>query len=144
MFIRRLIYSVITNVLVFGIGIMALAGTWHWWRAWVLLGVVLVATMWTMLVALRGHEDLLEERMKPPLQKGQPLADKIVLMFFIAAFFGSIVFIPLEVFRFHWLGKPPEILSWLGLLMFIFGYVLATWSMRENAFAAPVVRHQSE
>jgi protein-S-isoprenylcysteine O-methyltransferase Ste14 len=144
MFIRRLIYSVITNVLVFGGGIMALAGTWHWWRAWVLLGVVLVATVWTMLGVFRDRQDLLEERMKPPIQKGQPLADKIVLMFFIAAFFGSIVFIPLEVFRFHWLGKPPKILSWLGLLMFIFGYALIALSMRENAFAAPVVRHQSE
>jgi protein-S-isoprenylcysteine O-methyltransferase Ste14 len=144
MFVWRLIYSVLMNVLVFGGGMMALAGTWHWWRAWVLLALVLVATVWTMLGIFRSRPDLLEERMKPPLQEGQPLADKIVLMLFIVGFFGSIAFIPIEVFRLHWLGKPPAVLSWLGLLMFAFGWVMIALSFRENSFAAPVVRHQSE
>ena len=98
-----------------------------------------------MLLGLStGHEGLLKERFKPPIQKGQPLADKIVLLLFIAAYFGLIVFIPLDVFRFHLLGKPGALISSLGLVLFALGWWIFYLAMRENPFAAPVVKLQQE
>ena len=80
MFIFRLIVSVI-YVIVFCGGLLLLpAGTLAWWRAWAFLGVVAVAQVATMLSVFRRNEALLKERLKPPVQKGQPLADKIVLI----------------------------------------------------------------
>ena len=90
------------------------------------------------------NPELLDERWKPPIQKGQPLADKIVLIPFLAAFLGLILFIPLDVFRFHVMRKPPITVSSLGLLLFITGWWVISLSFRENPFAAPVVKHQEE
>ncbi|MGH7863589.1 MAG: methyltransferase family protein, partial [Candidatus Binataceae bacterium] len=79
-----------------------------------------------------------------PIQEGQPVADRIVVVLFIVTFAGAIVFIPLDVFRFHLLAQPGVILSTLGLLMFGAGWLLISLAFRENTFAAPVVKYQKE
>src|SRR6266542_7128803 len=63
------------------------------------------------VVIFRVNKGLLEERFKPPVQKGQPLADKIVVVLLIAAFVSLIVFILLDVFRFHLMTKPGTLVS---------------------------------
>ncbi len=91
-----------------------------------------------------GKEDLLEERMKSPIQKGQPFADKIIILLIIAAFVGVIAFIPLDVFGFHLLAKPGVVVSSLGLILFIAGWTIISLSYKENTFAIAVVRYQKE
>src|SRR5262249_5602555 len=76
--------------------------------------------------------------------KGQPLADKILVSLLLVSFFGLMIFIRLDVSRFHLLPKPGPVASALGLLLFIIGWWLMTLAMRENAFAAPLVKHQEE
>jgi protein-S-isoprenylcysteine O-methyltransferase Ste14 len=106
-----------------------------------LLGVIGVAATCSVFAI---PADLFEERYKLPIQKGQPLADKIVLLAFLATFVGTVVFIPLDVFRFHLIGMPPMAVSWMGLVLFAAGWWMMTAAMVENAFAALVVRHQTE
>jgi protein-S-isoprenylcysteine O-methyltransferase Ste14 len=144
MFIFKLIVSVILNVAIFGGLLLWPAGTLQWWRAWVFLGVVFVGTVATMVGVFRSNEDLLNERFKPPIQQGQPLADKIVVLLFIATFVGLIVFIPLDVFRFHLMGKPGAVVSSLGLVLFIAGWWIVSLSFKENPFAVPAVKLQEE
>jgi len=144
MFIYRLIGGVIWNVVIFAGLLFLPAGTLAWWRAWVFIGVVFVCTVATMVGVFLDNEDLLNERFKPPIQQGQPLADKIVLVLFIATFFGLIVFIPLDVFRLHLMGKPGAVVSSVGLVLFVAGWWLIALSFKENTFAAPVVKHQAE
>lgn len=69
---------------------------------------------------------MLEERFKPPIQKGQPLADKIVVVLLLAAFVGSIAFIPLDVFRFHLIAKPGTVVSSLGFVLVVAGWWIMT------------------
>jgi protein-S-isoprenylcysteine O-methyltransferase Ste14 len=97
-----------------------------------------------MAIVFPGREDLLNERFKPPLQKGQPLADKVIVLLLIASFIGLIVLIPLDVFRFHLMGKPGPLVSSLGLILFIAGWWIISLTFKENAFAAPVIKHQEE
>src|SRR3989442_14238198 len=144
MAIFKLIVGVIFNVAIFGALLFFPAGTLDWWRAWVFLGVVFVGTVASTVSVFRVNKDLLEERFKPPVQKGQPLADKIVVVLLIAAFVGLLVFIPLDVFRFHLVAKPGTFVSSLGLVLFVAGWWIMTLALRENAFAAPVVKHQEE
>jgi protein-S-isoprenylcysteine O-methyltransferase Ste14 len=40
------------------------------------------------------------------------------------------------------LGKPGAGVSWLGLVLLVAGWVIISLSFRENAFAAPVVKHE--
>ena len=144
MFIYRLIVGVIVNAAIFGGLLFLPAGTFDWWRAWAFLSVVFVGTVATMVGVFASNQGLLDERLKPPIQKGQPLADKIVVIPLIAAFFGLILFIPLDVFRLHLMSKPATMVSSLGLLLFVAGWWIISLSFKENAFAAPVVKHQEE
>jgi protein-S-isoprenylcysteine O-methyltransferase Ste14 len=91
-----------------------------------------------------GRKDLLRERLKSPIQKGQPLADKIVLMLLIISFYGLIMFIPMDVFRFHLMDKPGMFVSSLGLFLFLAGWGIVFLALRENIYAAPVVKLQEE
>jgi len=105
--------------------------------------MMLIGTLTTSFAILNVNEDLLAERLKPPIQKEQSLADKILLPAILTAFVALLVLIPLDVFRFHLLPKPSPVVSFAGLVLFIAGWWIAYLGMRENAFAAPVVKHQT-
>ncbi|HEV8711836.1 MAG TPA: isoprenylcysteine carboxylmethyltransferase family protein [Candidatus Binatia bacterium] len=144
MLIGKLIVGIILNVAVFAALLFLPAGTWAWWRAWVFLGVIFVAMVASTVSIFRVNKDVLTERLKPPIQQGQPPADKLIVSLFLVMFVGSIVFIPLDVFRFHLLGKPGTLVSSVGLIFVVAGWWIITLALQENAFAAPVVKHQAE
>lgn len=54
------------------------------------------------------------------------------------------MFTSLDVFRLQLMSKPGTLVSSSGLVLFVAGWWIAYLSMRENAFAAVVVRHQEE
>jgi hypothetical protein len=122
MSIFKLILGVLFNVAIFGGFLFLPAGTLDWWRAWVFLGVAFVGTVASTVSVFRANKALLEERFKPPVQQGQPLADKIVVVLLIAAFVGLIVSIPLDVCRFHLIAKPGTLASSLGLVLVVVGW----------------------
>jgi protein-S-isoprenylcysteine O-methyltransferase Ste14 len=140
----QLITTVLLNVAIFGVLLFAPAGRLAWWRGWVLLGVVLVCSTATIFGVFASRPELLAERYKPPLQKSQPFYDKIVLIALIGSFAGLLVLIPLDVFRLHLMGMPENSISSLGMVLFILGWLTMSLSFRENAYAAPVVKHQAE
>ncbi|HEY2107099.1 MAG TPA: isoprenylcysteine carboxylmethyltransferase family protein, partial [Candidatus Binataceae bacterium] len=55
-----------------------------------------------------------------------------------------LAFIPLDVFRFHLLGRPGNIVSLAGLIAFVAGWWLMAFSLKQNTFAAPVIKYQAE
>jgi protein-S-isoprenylcysteine O-methyltransferase Ste14 len=92
----------------------------------------------------RSGSGVLEERWKAPLQESQPLADKVAVVALLISFFGLLVFTSLEASRLHLLREPPRTVCALGLVLFVAGWSIVFLSLRENAFAAPVVKDQSE
>jgi protein-S-isoprenylcysteine O-methyltransferase Ste14 len=142
--IIKLLIGIVIQVAIFGGLLFLPAGSWAWRRAWVFLGVVVVATIASMVGVFPGNEGLLDERFKPPIQQGQPLADKIIALLLIAAFLGLIVFIPLDVFRLHLMAKPAPAVSCSGLVFFIAGWWIMSLALKANPFAAPVVKYQQE
>ncbi len=115
-----------------------------WWRAWLLIGIIFLGSVASAVWLYPRHKDLLAERIKSPIQKGQPLADKIVLVLFLISFYGMILFIPLDVFRFHLMAAPGIFVSSFGLFLFLAGWAIVFLALRENAFASPVVKLQKE
>lgn len=140
----KLILGVLYNLAIFGALLFLPAGTLRWWRAWVFLGVVLIGTVATLVSLLPGRADLLNERFKLPIQKGQPLADKIIVLLMIAMFLSLVVFIPLDVFRFHLMSKPGAVVSALGLVLYVVGWWIISLTFKENPFAIAAVRLQTE
>ncbi|HUK81166.1 MAG TPA: isoprenylcysteine carboxylmethyltransferase family protein [Verrucomicrobiae bacterium] len=140
----KLTVSTALNLVLYAVLLFAPAGTWHWWRAWTFLGIVLLGTVATLRFLLPASEGLLNERLKFPFPQGQPLADKMVGLLLITEIFALIAFIPLDVFRFHLLSKPGVVASCGGLAMFGVGWAIITLACKENPFAAAAVRLQEE
>jgi protein-S-isoprenylcysteine O-methyltransferase Ste14 len=125
---------------IFALLLFAGAETWAWWRAWLLVAVVFVGSAVSFTVIARKSPALLAERLQGPLQAGQPLADRIILIAYLVAFAAVIAFIPFDVFHLHLLPPPSRLVSTLGLALFVAGWTLASVALRTNVFAAPVVK----
>jgi len=143
-FFLRVLGSLFFSTAMFALLLLLPAWTWKWERAWLLLGLVAVGTVITMWVAFRDNEGLYQERKRGLFQKGQPVADKMVLIPFAISFYAQIVSIGLDVFHWHLLPRPGPFVSEIGLGMFVAGWALITMVFQVNAFAAPVVKHQQE
>jgi protein-S-isoprenylcysteine O-methyltransferase Ste14 len=131
-------------VAVYGTLLFVPAWTLHWWRAWVLLALAFSGLVTTRLWVFGPTDKLLEERRQSPLQAGQPLADKLLVIGFVVIFPAYIAFIPLDVFRLALLAKPPILVSTAGLLLAAAGWWIVSLAFRENAFAAAIVKPQEE
>lgn len=119
-------------------------GDLAWRRAWVLVAIFFGAAVASMTLLARTSPALLAARFAPPIQRGQPAADRVVVLGFIAAFAGAMRFIPYDVFVLRLLPPPGVAVSALGLALVLAGWVLVTAAMHANAFAIPVVKHQEE
>src|SRR6266568_2559148 len=83
---------------------------------------------------------LLSERYRGLIQKGQPLWDRILVILLVVSYIGQIIFIPLDVFRFHFMLRPGPLVSFFGLALFVGGWWILTLAMKVNPFAVPAVR----
>ena len=144
MLLRRLVVSAVVQLLVMIAVLFGPAGTWHWWRAWLLVGLLCAGTIATVAALYPHHKDILEERLQPPIQKDQPLVDKLLVVALMVTLFGALAFIPIDVFRLHGLlGEPPFVVSLVGLVIAMAGLWIAYRAMVANAFAAPAVKHEA-
>jgi protein-S-isoprenylcysteine O-methyltransferase Ste14 len=144
MLLFRLIARSLVSMATLGALLFLPAGTWQWPRAWVFLGVLLIGAAGTLLVLLPDNSELLKERLKPPIQKGQPCADKIAVAVLIGTYIGATVLIPVDVFHLHLLPLPGAAVSFFGLILFIAGWWIAVLSMKANPFASTAVKLQTE
>jgi protein-S-isoprenylcysteine O-methyltransferase Ste14 len=119
------------------------AGTLHWPAAWVFLGTMAILGLAAGLWLARTDPALLAERMRPMMQRDQPAADKKFMLVF--GFTALIWFIAIGLDRrMHDASYIPLALQALGLAMLLFSTGFIMWVMRENSFAAPVVKLQTE
>ncbi len=144
MFLVRLSGGIISVAAIYGFSLFLPAGTLHWWRAWLLLGVTVLSTTISTVYLSSTNPEIVRERWKPPVRKGQPLADKILTISLLLFYFWSVIMTPLDVFRWHFLPKPGLAISWLGLSLYLSSWIIITRVLRENAFASAAVRYQSE
>ena len=115
--IPKVIAGVVFNVALYALLLFIPAGTLHWWRAWVFLAVTVAVMLVAILSILPDNADLFSQRAKGIIQKGQPLWDRVLVILLVVSYMGQIVFIPLDVFRFHLAPKPGGLASFLGLAL---------------------------
>jgi hypothetical protein len=106
-------------VVVFAFLLFVPAGTVHWPGAWVYLAILAVASVWGVARLERHVPDLLKEGLRP-IQRDQPLADKLLMGTF-TVWFGWFVLMGLEP-RFGWSNVPVSF-GILGALL----RKIATW-----------------
>jgi protein-S-isoprenylcysteine O-methyltransferase Ste14 len=140
----KFISGLVFNVAFYGLLLFVPAGTLHWWRAWLFLAVTLVTTGVAIVTIFSSSSELLSERYKGFIQKGQPLWDRILVTLLVTTYIGQIIFIPLDFFRFRLMSRPAALVSLFGLALFVVGWWILTLAMKINPFAVPVVRLQRE
>ncbi len=87
---------------------------------------------------------LLKERFGSPVQKEQKRWDKVILLLFFLEFLVWIAIMPLDARRFGWSPAFPLWTRIAGALLLILAMVMLFEALRENTFAAPVVKMQKE
>jgi protein-S-isoprenylcysteine O-methyltransferase Ste14 len=130
------------------LGVMAIllfvpAATVNWSGAWIFLGETSVVSVLLGLWLARHDPALLKERLRPPIQKEQSNQDKIVTGLILLLYLGWFAFMALDAVRFKWSAVP----AWLqlpGALGVLVACYIAYLTLRENSFAAPVVKIQRE
>jgi protein-S-isoprenylcysteine O-methyltransferase Ste14 len=140
--IAKLLLQNILYVAGMGALLFLFAGTWHWPAAWTFLGTMIVLGIASGSWLARKDPALLAERMRPMMQADQPAADKKFMLAFGAAVLGWFAVIGLD--RRWSSANMPAVWQALGLVLLLASTGFILWVMRENSFAAPVVKVQAE
>ena len=131
-------------LLVFPAILLFLGGDWRWTEGWVYSIVFYVLCSANLLYLYFKDPALLKERFGSPVQKEQKPWDKVVLLLFFIEFLVWFAIMPLDARRFHWSPEFPLWIRVAGALLLILGMALVFEALRENTFAAPVVKMQKE
>ena len=118
------------------------AGTLHWPAAWVFLGTIAILGVACGLWLARTDPALLAERMHPMMQHDQPAADKKFMLVF--GFTALVWFLAIGLDARYHASDVPVALRVLGWAMLVLSSGFIMWVMRENSFAIPVVKLQTE
>jgi protein-S-isoprenylcysteine O-methyltransferase Ste14 len=141
----RVVVRLVADAALVALGLFVSAGTFVWWRAWVLLGVLLLVRTVGAHAVYRVHPGLLRDRARLPVHQDQPWADRVLLLGVLATgFLGLPVVAGLDAVRWRVLPPPAPLVAGLGLLLFAVGWGLKSLALRANAFAVAVVRLQRE
>ena len=126
-----------------GVIIFSAAGTMDYAGGWLYLGEMVALSVVLGLHGVRVDPGLLKERLKPPIQKDQPLADKLVLIPILILVIGGMGGMAADAARWHLSMMPPSV-QWAGCGLLLAAIMFMYWTMRTNSFAAPVVKLQKD
>jgi protein-S-isoprenylcysteine O-methyltransferase Ste14 len=119
------------------------AGTVYYTGGWLYIGEMVAFSIVLGTIMMRIDPDLLRERLKPPMQKDQPLADKLVLIPVLLLIIGGMGFMAADGARWRW-SVMPSFVQWMGCGLLLAAVLFIFWVMRTNSFAAPVVKIQKD
>ncbi len=128
---------------VMGAILFAAASNSSWQQAWWFLAIFAAGSAGFGIWLGRHDPGLLAARLGSPIQRGQPLWDKLFLIVIIPVWCGWLGLMGLDAQRWQSSHMPPW-LNVLGGALVIGGFAAVLRVFAENSFAAPVVRVQAE
>ena len=140
--IAKLLLQNLIWVVAMGALLCVPAGALHWPAAWVFLGTIAILGIGGGLWLAKTDPALLAERMRPMMQSDQPAVDKKFMLVF--GLVTLIWFLAIGLDKRTHASEVPLPLKALGWAMLILSTGFIMWVMRENSFAAPVVKLQRE
>ena len=120
-----------------GLLLFLIAGTVHYWQAWVYLAVFFGASLWITIYLMKKDPALLERRLRggPTAEKEKP--QKIIMLFTSIGFIALLV-VPALDHRFRWSSVPPSSVI-VGDLLTALGFYLVFRVYRENPFTSATI-----
>ena len=131
-------------LLLFPVILFVLAGDWRWIEGWIYSVIFLLMSFGTMVYLYFHDPALLKERFGSPIQQTQKPWDKVVLSLFFVEFIVWFAIMPLDARRFGWSPAFPLWIRAAGAFLQIVATYIVFEALRENTFAAPVVKMQKE
>lgn len=138
----RLAVRIVEIFLLFAAPLFLAAGTLAWPEAWLFVGISTLGGLSIGVKLWRNDRALLAERLKPLVQPGQPLWDRLILASFAVLLVGWLVVMGLDR-RFGW-SSVPFLLSIASALIGLGCWLMMELVFRANTFLAPVVKIQHE
>ena len=113
------------------------SGTFAYWQAWLLIGILFIPMFCAGLVMMAKSPDLLRERLDV---KEEQAEQKTVIRLSGLMFLAAFVLAGLN-FRFQWIPLPRAV-SWIAAAIFLLAYALYAEVLRENAYLSRTVKVQ--
>ena len=127
----------LSGLLLVGVLLFLPAGTFSYWQAWLLIGILFVPMFAAGLVMMGKSPDLLRKRLKAKEAQGEQRAVILLsALMFLAAFIAA----GLD-HRFGWLPLPGWV-SWAAAGAFLLAYALYAEVLRENVYLSRTVEIQ--
>ena len=113
------------------------AGTFDYWNAWLLMGILFVPMFFAGIVLMCKNPDLLRKRLNAKEKEAeQNLVIKLSGLMFLLGFVTA----GLD-FRFQWIVLPTWV-SWAAAVAFLLLYLLFAEVLRENTYLSRTVEVQ--
>lgn len=127
----------ISGVVMVAVMLLWPAGSWGYWNAWLLMGVLFIPILVLGIVMLIHSPALLRKRLEgKEKEKQQRWVVALSGVMFVASFVVAGV-----NFRFAW-ATLPDWVTWIGVAIFLLSYVLYAEVMRENAYLSRTIEIQ--
>jgi protein-S-isoprenylcysteine O-methyltransferase Ste14 len=139
----KALLEVFAEFAVFAALLFVCAGTLLWPAGWTFMALFFGFAVALVLWLARKEPELLAERMSSPLQRGQPLWDKVFVVAVMVLFVAWLILMPLDAVRFGW-SEVPDWLQILGALGIVLSFYIMFLTFRENAYLALVAKLQEE
>ena len=137
----RLLTASIFGFAFFFVVIFWPAGRIDWVEGWLYFGVITTSLIINFIYLHHVNPEVIEHRLR--LGKGTKRWDMIWLTFFTLAFLALYIIAGFDAVRYEWSTMPLWLWP-LGLVLWLSGNVLFTWSMGVNPFFEKTVRIQTE
>lgn len=127
----------ISGVVMVAVMLLWPAGSWGYWNAWLLMGVLFIPILVLGILMLIHSPALLRKRLEGKEKEKQQrwvvaLSGVMFVASFVVAGFN---------FRFAW-ATLPDWVTWIGVAIFLLSYVLYAEVMRENAYLSRTIEIQ--
>lgn len=127
------------GLLLTGLLLFLPAGTFAYWQAWLLIGILFIPMFIAGLVMMKKSPDLLKKRLNArETQAEQKAVIRLSVLMFVSAF----VVAGLN-FRFRWIVLPDWV-PWLSAGVFLCAYALYAEVLRENAYLSRTIEIQAD
>lgn len=113
------------------------AGTFDFWQAWLLLGVLFIPMFCAGIVMMFKSPELLKKRLNAKEQQGE---QKTVVLLSGLMFLAAFILAGLNR-RFEWMILPAWV-SWAAAALFLLAYAMYAEVLRENAYLARTIEVQ--
>ena len=135
--LSQAVVKFLAGVLLVGLLLFLPAGTFDFWQAWVLLGILFIPMFAAGLVLLKKNPELLAKRLNA---KEEQAEQKEVVLFSGLMFLAAFILAGLNR-RFGWIVLPAWV-TYAAAAVFLLAYALYAEVLRENAYLSRTVEVQ--